>query len=85
MLPEEPVLPVFPGVPGFPVVPVFPPAPVLPGLPELPVSPTLPVIVLLFLINAKVPALQPVPTSNAGVDGELEVTPALINVRIFSG
>jgi hypothetical protein len=37
-----------------------------------------------FLTNANVPGLNE-PTSNAGVDGELEVTEALINARMFSG
>jgi hypothetical protein len=38
----------------------------------------------LFLINAKVPALND-PTSKAGVDGELEVTEALIIAIMFNG
>jgi hypothetical protein len=41
-------------------------------------------MVEVFLTNANVPALK-LPTSNAGVDRELEVTEALINARIFSG
>jgi hypothetical protein len=53
-------------------------------LPGLPVVPVAPVIVALFFTNANDPALND-PTSKAGVDGELEVTEALINARMFSG
>jgi hypothetical protein len=92
--PDAPVLPGFPGVPGLPVTPVLPGfpdvpglpvVPVFPGVPGLPAVPVPPVIVLLFLMKANVPPFQPVPTSNAVDDGELEPTVALIKHRILSG